>query len=236
MSLSLPGSEGPQNVASPTRSYSLPSFYELFCRERPRNRRGSSQVHITRRRFNMTFPPPSLCPNVPRKEGRRERRTTVAAALMNLKHSRTTFFSPSFPPSLLLFVPFSPPLSLSSMLVHWEFAERSQAGDKMVLSLLSLYACTSGWKPKLRHQTMLWMQMRKATYIPSLLLLPRHVLEALASSIVDRGKKRKERRRGEKGEEEMRVVTGGSECLVNSNWPSPPLEGACRHQFQPRQT
>ena len=97
MSLSLPGSEGPQTVASPTRSYSLPSFYELFCRERPRNRRGSSQVHITRRRFNMTFPlPPSLPSSAPMCQGRRERRTTVAAALMNLKHSRTTFFSPSF--------------------------------------------------------------------------------------------------------------------------------------------
>ena len=125
MSLSLPGSERPQTVASPTRSYSLPSFYELFCRERPRNRRGSSQVHITRRRFNMTFPPPSLPPSsAPMCQGRKERRTTVAAALMNLKHSRTTFFSPSFL-LLLLFVPFSPPLSPSSMLVHWEFARRS---------------------------------------------------------------------------------------------------------------
>ena len=112
MSLSLPGSKGPQTVASPTVSISLHCFYELSYVNRPRNRRGSSQVHITRRRFNMTFPPPSVRPSAPMCQGRKERRTTVAAALMNLKHSRTTFFSPSFPP-LLLFVPFSPPLSLS---------------------------------------------------------------------------------------------------------------------------
>ena len=98
MSLSLPGSEGPQTLASPTGGYTMHGFHELFCRERPRNRRGGSQVHITRRRFNMTFPlPPSLPSSGPMCQGRRERRTTVAAALMNLKHSRTTFFSPSFP-------------------------------------------------------------------------------------------------------------------------------------------
>ena len=92
--------------------------------------------------------------------------------------------------------------------------------------------------PEAGNQTMLWKKIRKATYIPPI------PPSSSATCVGGFGffhcrsweEKKGEEKRGEGGGEEMRVVTGGSECLVNSNWPPPPPEGACRHQFQPRQT
>ena len=81
----------------------LPCTLISMC---PRNRRGSSQVHITRRRFNMTFPP---SPKRRAKEGASERRTNdCRCGTHEFKAFQNDFFlSPSSAPA-----PVPPSLSL----------------------------------------------------------------------------------------------------------------------------
>ena len=106
MSLSLPGSERPWTKACSTGGLTTRGHHAAYITKGPRNRRGSSQVHITRRRFNMTFPP---SPKRRAKEGASERRTNdCRCGTHEFKAFQNDFFlSPSSAPA-----PVPPSLSL----------------------------------------------------------------------------------------------------------------------------